>query len=340
MSSQNATTDILVVGAGLAGLSAARALRSSGREVLVLEKSRGLGGRAATRRWHGWPVDHGAQFFTARTPDFRRQVDRWLAAGVSHEWTRGFHQWTSAGLKAPPDEAHPRYACRDGMATLGRSLAEASAGYIHTETRAVAAERAGACWRVQTLNGPIYEAEGLVVAIPPPQASELLASEATVPEDFCGGLALAPCLAVVARYPRMSLPWQGVQAPGHPVISWIGHDTSKRPAAHPGATVLVLHGSAEFSRQHAAAPEGSFVPDMLVAAAAMTGLALEAPEDFFLQRWRYALATSHSEDRPLIRRLEGPAPLVLAGDAVAGGKIEGAWSSGLAAARALGATTR
>ncbi|MFM8721078.1 MAG: FAD-dependent oxidoreductase, partial [Chthoniobacterales bacterium] len=69
--------DTIVIGAGLAGLAAAGRLRKAGQDVLVLEKSRGLGGRAATRRWDGLPVDHGAQFFTARSEDFRDQVARW-----------------------------------------------------------------------------------------------------------------------------------------------------------------------------------------------------------------------------------------------------------------------
>ena len=63
-------TEILIVGAGLCGLHAATRLQAAGRSVLVLEKSRGLGGRAATRRWNNRPVDHGAQFFTAKNPEF------------------------------------------------------------------------------------------------------------------------------------------------------------------------------------------------------------------------------------------------------------------------------
>jgi predicted NAD/FAD-dependent oxidoreductase len=52
-----------------------------------------------------------------------------------------------------------------------------------------------------------------------------------------------------------------------------------------------------------------------------------------LQRWRYALGPA--ADGELARVFPGPPPLVLAGDAIAGGKIEGAWLSGRAAAQAL-----
>ena len=54
---------LAVIGAGVAGLVAARALRQRRPELAlaVFEKSRGLGGRVATRRREGFAFDHGAQ---------------------------------------------------------------------------------------------------------------------------------------------------------------------------------------------------------------------------------------------------------------------------------------
>ena len=50
---------VAVIGAGISGLVAARDLVSSGHEVLVIEKSRGLGGRMAARRAEDTVLDHG-----------------------------------------------------------------------------------------------------------------------------------------------------------------------------------------------------------------------------------------------------------------------------------------
>lgn len=71
---------VAVVGAGIAGLTASRALRDHGLSVTVFEKSRGPSGRMSTRRVDGGRVqfDHGAQYFTARDPAFRRQVEGWV----------------------------------------------------------------------------------------------------------------------------------------------------------------------------------------------------------------------------------------------------------------------
>jgi len=74
--------DAIVIGAGVSGLIAARTAQANGARVLVLDKGRGVGGRLATRRTDSGVFDHGAQFFTARDPQFRLLVEAWRAAGI------------------------------------------------------------------------------------------------------------------------------------------------------------------------------------------------------------------------------------------------------------------
>jgi predicted NAD/FAD-dependent oxidoreductase len=144
---------------------------------------------------------------------------------------------------------------------------------------------------------------------------------------------MAPCLALVARYPRREFAWRGIQAPSEQVVSWIGHDTSKRPELHPNATVLVIHASAEFSSDHFDAGEETIARRLLECAGHIAQSDLSAPQSLMLQRWRYALGAEPGGEHA--RVIPGPQPLVLAGDAIAGGKIEGAWLSGRAAAQTL-----
>jgi len=107
--------DVLIVGAGLSGLAAARALRDHGVSTIVLDKGRGVGGRMATRRLsEGAIADHGAQFFTARDPRFSTLVEQWLRAGEASEWSRGFDE---------PFDGHPRYRGVRSMNALAKQLA-------------------------------------------------------------------------------------------------------------------------------------------------------------------------------------------------------------------------
>jgi len=90
MTSPTHKTDVLIVGAGLAGLSAANDLQNAGYTVLVVDKGRGLGGRLAGRRIDNASFDHGAQFMTTRDPKFVEQVRQWIEDGVAEEWYSSF----------------------------------------------------------------------------------------------------------------------------------------------------------------------------------------------------------------------------------------------------------
>jgi renalase len=332
-SSQVTACDVLIVGAGIAGLTAAKHLRAAGQNVLVLEKSRGLGGRAATRRWDGMPVDHGAQFFTARSPAFKEQVQDWLDRGVCFEWTRGLHRATKDGPKAPEDDSFPRYACREGMNSLGRDLAGPDPSFVLRESKVTTINRHASAWQLQTEDGRTFTSRALLVTAPPPQAAALLEKAAPAAVAKLAATPMSPCLALAARYPRREFPWRGIQAPNHAVVSWIGHDTSKRPDLHPEATVLMIHASPNFSQDNFDTEESVVSKYLLEAASEIAGSDLTTPESTFLQRWRYALGADGGSDDALL--FPDEAPLVLAGDAIAGGKIEGAWLSGRAAAKNL-----
>jgi hypothetical protein len=321
--------DIAIIGAGISGLRAAGELGESGLKATVLEKSRGLGGRAATRRWNELPVDHGAQFFTARTPEFREQVAQWISQGVCHEWTRGFHRHSGGKLHAPDDDGHPRYVCREGMSNLGRAMTAAGKIDIERQTKIVSVRAEQGVWSLIGEDGRTFEARDLVVTCPPPQGVELLAEAAPETADFLRSFQMEPCLAVAAAFPRRELAWHGIQS-DDATVYWIGHDTSKRPDLHNGKTVVVIHASPSFSRENYGTSEEDIVRKMLSQASEMAGTDLSSPEDCFLQRWRYAqpIAALNADQAPMFAE---PAPLVLAGECFAGGKIEGAWLSGRAA---------
>ena len=77
---------VAIVGAGIAGLSCATHLQALGFEVGVFEKSRGPSGRMSTKHGEGWTADHGAQYFTARDPLFKHELDSWIENGIVDRW--------------------------------------------------------------------------------------------------------------------------------------------------------------------------------------------------------------------------------------------------------------
>ena len=89
---------VAIIGAGIAGLACARRLHDAGIEATLFDKSRGLGGRLATRRADtgtpGVAFDHGATHFTARSEGFTRLLAAWEKAGLAARWpAAGADSW-------------------------------------------------------------------------------------------------------------------------------------------------------------------------------------------------------------------------------------------------------
>lgn len=324
-------TEVVVVGAGVGGLGAARALHGAGVEVKLLEKSRGLGGRAATRCLHGARVDHGAQYFTARDPRWQAQVDAWLADGALQVWTRGFHTLSARGLEAPLEgQGHPRYVFAEGMNTLGKLLGEGLA--IERAAKVTALTRSAAGWALTLEDGRVEHARRVLLNLPAPQALAL--AEPSLRAETKAALravTFAPCLALLAGF-HESLPvWQGVQVQdADSPLAWLACDTGKpgrQGAAESTVTALVLHATPEFSKDHLETPEAALPPLLSVAAS----LGFAEPLWTQLQRWRYA-KVSRPLDAPFLR--EDPT-LFFCGDWCGGAKLENAYLSGLEVAGAM-----
>lgn len=123
---------VVIVGAGISGLVAARKLAAHDVDVTVVDKGRSVGGRLATRRIGDARLDHGAQFFTVRTPAFQACVDDWIERGVVHVWNHGFDG----------GDNHPRYVGSSGMNSIAKDLARGVSVETSTMAFTVRGDRA------------------------------------------------------------------------------------------------------------------------------------------------------------------------------------------------------
>ena len=305
----------VVVGAGLSGLLAARALADAGQQVTVLDKGAVPGGRLSTDRMDGAVLDAGAQFFTVRSETFAALVDPWLRAGLAYEWTRGFGD--------PPD-GYPRYAIRGGMGALGAHLAEGLD--VRLDTICFAVRRAGHRWDIAIDDGTSVAADALVVTCPVPQsASLLITAGVTIPEtlrrtDYHRTIAL---LAVLDD--SGAVPGPGGVQDADDVFSFVADNRRKGISPIPA---LTLHVNGEQSQIHWDDPPDELRAWALGAAAPWIGGAGVVAAR--VRRWRFAGPQTIWPEACWTP--EGGPPLALAGDAFAGPKVEGAALSGLAAA--------
>lgn len=304
----------LIVGAGIAGLTAAQALRSGGWKVTVADKGRGPGGRLATRRIGPQRFDHGAQYFSALSPQFREAVEEWLAADVAAPWFEV--------------EGSPRYRGREGMSAIAKHLAAGLDVRLSTRiTRVV--HRAG-LWHSELEDGSILTSEALILTPPLPQTLDLLGPLAEGLPPALNQVTYAPCFALMLSLDGPSaLPDEGYLRPESGPFTWIADNTRK--GISPGAAALTLHVSAEVTQAHYDTPHEDLAPALIEAARPAIGAA--AVREWQLHRWRYSLVTQPGPEPCYFTN--DPGPLALAGDAFGPPRIEGAYLSGFAAAKAL-----
>ena len=112
---------VVVVGAGIAGVSCARELAARGVPVELRERSYVAGGRMASRTLGGRRVDLGASYFTCRTPGFQPVVDSWLRRGLAHPWTDRFAVRNAAGW-SQSSVGPVRYGAGGGLRGLVEDL--------------------------------------------------------------------------------------------------------------------------------------------------------------------------------------------------------------------------
>jgi renalase len=317
--------DVLIIGAGVAGLTVARKLRQKGRNVLVLEKSRGLGGRSSTRTINGVKVDHGAQYFTARDARFQKQVDEWLAQGHLKIWSHGFHHLTDKGLEEP-ELGHPRYIFPNGMNTIGKLLGEGV--NVCTETKVTRVQPHGKTWQVSSDTGETFEARTLILNMPSEQALTLCDFDLGDVRRQLERVVMEPCFALMLGYDKSLSPaWRGVHVAIPSSLSWISHDSSKRPSAN--ETALVVHSTPHFTKEHFEDNPETIKNSLLCALCSLLP-AFDQPLWIDLQRWKYALASKFLE-APFLQHDS----LYFCGDWCGGARLEAAYLSGLELANHL-----
>ena len=322
-------TDTVIVGAGIAGLLCADTLRRAGREVVVLDKGRGPGGRMATRAEAGATFDHGAQFFTVRTELLQERVDEWLAAGWIREWFR----------EAPWDSSpggHPRYVGVEGMSTVARRLADQLPFQPSTRVERVTRREDGH-WQVNAREyggrDLAWTARHLVLTAPLPQSLHLLGKGGVrLPEESLPALLsvdyVRSLTALVTLDGPADLPAPGGVKPEGEPLSWIGDN--QRKGLSPDRAALTLHSTSHFGDTHWEAPEEEQLAPLLEAARPWFGghRVLSAR----IHRWRYNQPI-RTAGRDFL--WEEDLGLGMAGDAFGGPRVEGSAVSGMLLGRLL-----
>lgn len=331
--------DIAVIGAGIAGLICAQQLTQAGYSVVVVEKSRGVGGRIATRRLHDTFADHGTCYLQPQGEPLERLVRVLHDCHVLEVWTDRVYELAPHQKQLQATKPSPRYIAPTGMTAIAKFLATGLEIWLNRRVGAIA-PTAEDYWHFTCDPTDTIAAKAVVVAIPAPQALMLLESlsDNGLPAVFLEELRLVefdPCLSVIAGYTNQSQlepEWRALTFIDDPYLDWVGWDSSKRIAA--SAPVIVLHSSAKFAQQHLDTDDLHPAGYQMLSQAAERLLPwFNTPEWVQVHRWRYAFPRRPWQQAYL--SAETPLPLVCCGDWCGGNQVGSAMLSGLAAAEQI-----
>lgn len=338
------TLNIAIIGAGIAGITAARTLVQAGHRVHVFEKSRGAGGRMSTRETNFGTFDHGTQYFTVRDSRFSLALQTVPGtAEICRPWSaNAVRVLDPLGhvFEAARNTQDAHFVAKPGMNALVRHWAKPLGKAISYQTQVTRLETTTAArstknqWTVHTTDQQIAGFDRVLLAIPSVQAENLLkASGKDVANpawiEALDKVDVAPCWTLMLAFPNAAQPnlhigpqWNAARSTHHRV-AWLARESSK-----PGRGKVerwTVQASAAWSTEHITDTDARVQAKLLRAFSELTGIRAE-PSHAQVHRWLYAKTIKPLGVSHLYNPING---LGTCGDWHLGHRVEDAFVSGL-----------
>lgn len=325
---------IAIIGAGMSGLTLAHLLKDQ-VHITLFEKSRGVGGRMATRRAELFEFDHGAQYFTCRTPEFEAFIQPLKTKGVIARWDASYAKFKgNKCIEQRNWQAEaPRYVGISKMNSIGKHLAQGLS--IHLGTKIKQLKRYKNKWLL------IKDGEGenkdefgdfdwVICTAPNVQMLNIMPNDISFFKD-AKGIAMLPCLSLMLGFNKaFSCSFDAAHVIDSD-ISWIAINSQK--PHRPASCSVVIHASETYSKQHIDDDENKIFAHLLSVASEMLGVDMTKASHRALQRWRYSNNLIHHQTNSIF--IDSHRQLAACGDWCSGGRVEGAFISAHRLAEAL-----
>jgi predicted NAD/FAD-dependent oxidoreductase len=301
---------VVIIGAGLAGLACAQALKQNGHSPTLFDKGRGLGGRMSTRRAQFSSgivtFDHGAPFITAQGAGFAAELARWCEEGLVAPWHIDCGKvWV-------------------GTPTMHSPIVHLAKDHdIRLSSHVMGLLRDGTRWLVMLNDGSLHGPyDAAITAVPAEQAAAFLGMH---------DLVMASCTVAARSKPRWTamIAYAGKMPISQDVIRDRGPVVfAARNSAKPGrpdTEAWVIHANLQWSMTHLESEPGPVANALGEWLGQQAGNAA-LPDCVYLtaHRWRYALP----QPSRLGALWNADLRLGACGDWLLGPTVEDAWLSG------------
>lgn len=314
---------IAIIGSGMSGLSVARQVAKR-NDVTIFDKSRGIGGRMATRRVDDYHFDHGAQFFTAKSDEFKALLKHAKDQNIIEEWHADFAEITGNKItkKWQFNSDHAHYVSKPQMNSLCKFMGKDL--NIVLSKQIIAIDFVDQKWSLKTKDDEIFDDfDYLILAIPSHQALNL------IPKDFkyldmLSRSTMSGCFTLMLGF-KENMPMEFDAAlVKESNISWISVNSSK--PGRPKDFALVVNSSNQWADENIEEDLDVVKEKMMRSLQEIVTFDVNNAHYHNIHRWRYANADLRQGDKSVF---DPNLNLGLCGDWLISGRVEHAFLSGL-----------
>ena len=323
MNSKIQNKKIAIIGAGISGLTVAKELAKL-NEIVVFDKSRGIGGRMATRRVDGYHFDHGAQFFTAESEEFKELCQKAKSDGIIEEWNCNFAEITGNKINKKcqfgNDKAH--FIAKPQMNSLCKYMGKDLNILLSKKISSVNFDNSK--WTLKTLENEIFEDfDYLILAIPSHQAVNLIPANFKY-FDIVANIKMYGCFTLMLGFHEdINLEFDAALVK-ESNISWISVNSSK--PERPKGLSLVVNSSNKWADENIEEELEIIKEKMITSLKEIINFDFNNIDYQNIHRWSYANAALRKGDKSLFDKSLN---LGICGDYLISGRVENAFLSGL-----------
>lgn len=323
MNSKIQNKKIAIIGAGISGLTVAKELAKL-NEIVVFDKSRGIGGRMATRRVDGYHFDHGAQFFTAKSEEFKELCQKAKSDRIIEEWNCNFVEIIENKINKKwqfgNDKAH--FVAKPQMNSLCKYMGKDL--NILTAKQIASVNFDNNKWSLKTLENEIFEDfDYLILAIPSHQAVNLIPANFKY-FDIVANIKMSGCFTLMLGfYEDINFEFDAALVK-ESNISWISVNSSK--PERPKGLSLVVNSSNKWADENIEEDLEIVKEKMITSLKKIIDFDFKNINYQNIHRWRYANADLRQGDKSLF---DQNLNLGICGDYLISGRVENAFLSGL-----------
>jgi predicted NAD/FAD-dependent oxidoreductase len=328
---------IAIIGAGISGLAAGIELKKSGHEVIIFEKSRGYGGRMATRYAENdknLKLDHGVPFIISESDDFGKLIEKLSAKNILKEWKGKLIFRDQNGKQKVDNQDIKRFNAPNGMNSIGKFLGNDLDIRFSERIKRLAIDEKQHNWRLISESGIIEKIDALIISAPAPQAVELLSTagkginaQSMIKE--LDKVKYAPQFALMLTYNHKDEPDWGMMNVDDEIINFISYESKKRDL---DKTAIIVHSTPDFATKYLDKDREKVTDLMLERLISLIGKWADYPEWKQTHLWRYS-QTRNWLPYDFMEISGNDTPLALVGSYMKGKTVESAYLSGLKLAR-------